>query len=50
MQGTQGWGTGTTQRAGMGRDVFGMGDTWGTPWTEEPDGLQSTRSQRVGHD
>ena len=20
------------------------------PWTEEPDGLQSIRSQRVGHD
>ena len=23
---------------------------WKTPWTEEPDGLQSTVSQRVGHD
>ena len=23
---------------------------WETPWTEEPDGLQSTGSQRVGHD
>ena len=22
---------------------------WGIPWTEEPDGLQSTGSQRVGH-
>ena len=22
---------------------------WKTPWTEEPDGLQSTGSQRVGH-
>ena len=22
---------------------------WRFPWTEEPDGLQSTRSQRVGH-
>ena len=21
-----------------------------SPWTEEPDGLQSTGSQRVGHD
>ena len=21
-----------------------------SPWTEEPDGLQSMRSQRVGHD
>ena len=23
---------------------------WGIPWTEEPDGLQSTGSQRVRHD
>ena len=23
---------------------------WRIPWTEEPGGLQSTRSQRVGHD
>ena len=23
---------------------------WSIPWTEEPGGLQSTRSQRVGHD
>ena len=23
---------------------------WEIPWTEEPGGLQSTRSQRVGHD
>ena len=23
---------------------------WEIPWTEEPDGLQSTGSQRVGHD
>ena len=24
--------------------------TWGIPWTEEPGGLQSMGSQRVGHD
>ena len=24
--------------------------TWRIPWTEEPGGLQSTGSQRVGHD
>ena len=24
--------------------------TWRTPWTEEPGGLQSIGSQRVGHD
>ena len=23
---------------------------WRIPWTEEPDGLQSVGSQRVGHD
>ena len=23
--------------------------TWGIPWTEKPGGLQSTGSQRVGH-
>ena len=23
---------------------------WRIPWIEEPGGLQSTRSQRVGHD
>ena len=23
---------------------------WRIPWMEEPDGLQSTGSQRVGHD
>ena len=23
---------------------------WEIPWTEEPDGLQSVGSQRVGHD
>ena len=23
---------------------------WGIPWTEEPGGLQSMGSQRVGHD
>ena len=23
---------------------------WRTPWTKESDGLQSIRSQRVGHD
>ena len=23
---------------------------WTVPWTEEPGGLQSTGSQRVGHD
>ena len=24
--------------------------TWRIPWTEEPGGLQSTGSQRLGHD
>ena len=25
-------------------------NAWKIPWTEEPDGLQSTGSQRVGYD
>ena len=27
-----------------------MGLAWKIPWTEEPGGLQSIGSQRVGHD
>ena len=41
---------------GLGRSP-GEGDgnplqysCWRIPWTEEPDGLQSTESQRVRHD
>ena len=28
----------------------GEENAWRIPWTEEPGGLQSTESQRVGHD
>ena len=41
---------------GLGR-FLGVGDgnllqfhAWKIPWTEEPGGLQSRGSQRVGHD
>ena len=55
-----------SSRAGEVRDtgsITGLEDTpeegiaahsstlaWEIPWTEEPDGLQSLRSQRVRHD
>ena len=52
-----GWCTGTTQRYGMGREEgggFRMGHSsvlaWEIPWTEEPGGLPSMGSHRVGHD
>ena len=41
---------------GLGRSLVGGNDTplqyscLDNPWTEEPDELQSVRSQRVGHD
>ena len=41
--------------SGLGRSPGGENAThssvlaWKTPWTEEPGGLQSTGSQRVGH-
>ena len=30
--------------------TYSMSLAWEIPWTEEPDRLQSTRSQRVRHD
>ena len=33
---------------GMATDISIL--TWRIPWTEEPGGLQSTGSQRLGHD
>ena len=42
---------------GLGRSPGGEGDAthssilaWRIPWTEDPGGLQSIKSQRVGHD
>ena len=39
------------QESGLVRqEKLTLGDTWRIPWMEEPEGLQSTGSQRVGHD
>ena len=35
---------------GRGHAIHSSILAWETPWTEEPGGLQSTGSQRVGHD
>ena len=39
-------GSGRSPGGGMATSVL----AWRTPWTEEPGGLQSMGSQRVGHD
>ena len=36
--------------SGRGHAIHSSILAWETPWTEEPGGLQSTGSQRVGHD
>ena len=33
-----------------GMDTYSSVLSWRIPWTEEPGGLQSMGSQRVGHD
>ena len=33
-----------------GMETYSSIPAWRIPWTEEPGGLQSTGSQRVGHD
>ena len=35
---------------GKGMATHSSIPAWGIPWTEEPSGLQSMGSQRVGHD
>ena len=35
---------------GKGMAIHSSSLAWRIPWTEEPGGLQSMRSQRVGHD
>ena len=35
---------------GEGNGTHSSTLAWRIPWTEEPGGLQSTGSQRVGHD
>ena len=46
MQDTQIWSLGWEDSLEKGMRVFLCGET---PWTEKPDGLQSTVSQRVEH-
>ena len=41
-----GWG----RSPGEGHATFSSILAWRIPWTEEPGGLQSIGSQRVGHD
>ena len=41
-----GWG----RSPGEGKGNHSSLPAWRIPWTEEPDGLQSTGSQRAGHD
>ena len=38
------------RNAGLEEAQAGIKIAWRIPWTEEPGGLQSTGSQRVGHD
>ena len=40
-------GQGRSPGAGIGNPLHIL--AWGIPWTEEPGGLQSMGSQRVGH-
>ena len=41
-------GSGRSPGEGNGNPLHTL--TWKIPWMEEPGGLQSMRSQRVGHD
>ena len=41
---------GSGRSPGEGRTTHSSILAWRIPWTEEPDGLQSIGSQRVGHD
>ena len=45
-----GWIPGWERSPGVGNGNTLQYSSWKIPWTEEPGGLQSTRSQRVGHD
>ena len=50
MQETQVWFLGWEDPLEEGMAVNSSILAWRSPWTEEPDGLQSTGSQRVRHD
>ena len=46
MGSNPGWGRSLGRRVATHSSVL----AWEIPWTEEPGGLESTGSQRVGHD
>ena len=50
MQETQVWSLGPEDPLEEGMATHSTILAWRIPWTEEPGGLQSIRSQRVGHD
>ena len=50
MQETLVWSLGQEDPLEKGMATHSSILAWGTPWTEEPGGLQSTGSQRAGHD
>ena len=47
---TQGHSLGREDPLEEGRATHSSILAWRIPWTEEPGGLQSSKSQRVGHD
>ena len=49
MQKTQVWSLGRKDPLEKGTATQSSIIAWGIPWTEEPGGLQSTGSQRFGH-
>ena len=50
MQETQVWSLGQEDPLEKGMAIHSSILAWRVPWTEEPGGLQSMGSQRVGHD
>ena len=49
MQETQVQSLGVEDPLEKGMATYSSTGAWRIPWTEEPGGLQSTGSQRVGH-
>ena len=45
-----GWIPGSVRSLEKAMAIYSILLAWRTPWTEEPGGLQSMGSQRVGHD
>ena len=50
MQETKGQSLGQEDPLEKGMAIHSSILAWKTPWTEDPGGLQSMGSQRVGHD